>query len=197
VKRRIAFFDFDGTITTKDTLLEIIKFQKGTILFYFGFILYAPVLIAFKLKIISNSWAKQQILRFFFRNNPIADFQSACDAFVDTVLPKLIRPKALLEIRKLQNINAEVIIVSASAGNWIKNWTDSLGVKLISTILECKEGTITGRFEGRNCHGEEKVKRIKAAYDLSQYDEIYCYGDTSGDKPMLALANISFFKPFR
>jgi HAD superfamily hydrolase (TIGR01490 family) len=197
VKRRIAFFDFDGTITTRDTLLEIIKFQKGALLFYIGFILYAPVLIAFKLKIVSNSWAKQQVLRFFFRNKSFADFQSQCDAFVNMVLPRLIRPKALGEIRKLKEIDAEVVIVSASAGNWIKNWTDSLELKLISTILECKDGVITGRIEGRNCHGEEKVNRIKAVYDLSDYDEIYCYGDTSGDKPMLSLANISFFKPFR
>jgi phosphatidylglycerophosphatase C len=197
VKRRIAFFDFDGTITTKDTLLEIIKYQKGSTLFYVGFILYSPILIAFKLKIISNSLAKQQILKFFFGNNRFKDFQLKCDAFTDSMLPRLIRPKALREIRKLKDINAEVVIVSASAGNWIKNWTESLELKLISTILECRNEKITGRFEGRNCHGKEKVNRIKAIYDLSQYDEIYCYGDSSGDKPMLSLANISFFKPFR
>ena len=197
MKRRIAFFDFDGTITTKDTLLEIIKYQKGSTFFYIGFILYSPLLIAFKLKIISNSRAKQQILRFFFGNDRFKDFQFKCDAFADSILPRLIRPKALKEIRKLKDLDAEVVIVSASAGNWIKSWTDSLGLKLISTILECRNEKITGRFEGRNCHGKEKVIRIKALYDLSQYDEIYCYGDSSGDKPMLSLANISFFKPFR
>ena len=197
MKKRIAFFDFDGTITTRDTLLEIIKFQKGSLLFYIGFILYTPVLIAFKLKIISNSWAKQQVLKFFFRNDSLRDFQSKCDAFVERVLPALIRPKALKEIGKLKDINAEVVIVSASAGNWIKNWADTLGVKLISTILETKNEKITGRIDGRNCHGEEKVNRIKEIYDLTQYDEIYCYGDTSGDRPMLSLANISFFRPFR
>jgi phosphatidylglycerophosphatase C len=46
VKRRIAFFDFDGTITTKDTLLEIIKFQKGTLRFYTGFLLCSPYIAA-------------------------------------------------------------------------------------------------------------------------------------------------------
>ncbi|MBS1600332.1 MAG: haloacid dehalogenase-like hydrolase [Bacteroidetes bacterium] len=197
MKKRIAFFDFDGTITTKDTLLEIIKFQKGAAFFYIGFILYAPILIAFKLKIVSNSWAKQQILKFFFGNNQLQDFQTGCDLFVDQVLPKLIRPKAIKEISKLQQLNADVVIVSASAGNWIKKWTDQLGVQLISTILEYKNQKVTGRFEGKNCHGIEKVNRIKAIYDLAQYDEVYCYGDTSGDKPMLSIANISFFKPFR
>lgn len=197
MKKRIAFFDFDGTITTKDTLLEIIKFQKGSFFFYIGFILYTPVLIAFKLKIVSNSWAKQQVLRFFFRNDSLRVFQSKCDAFIEHVLPSLIRPKALKEIGKLKDLDAEVVIVSASAGNWIKNWTDALGIKLISTILETRNEKITGRIEGRNCHGEEKVNRIKEIYDLTQYDEIYCYGDTSGDGPMLSLAKICFFRPFR
>ncbi len=197
MKRRIAFFDFDGTITTKDTLLEVIKFQKGIFYFYIGFILYSPILVALKLKIISNSWAKQQILKFFFANNKLADFQAECNLFADRVLPALIRPKALKEIRDLKNLNAEVVIVSASAENWIKNWTDALEIQLISTILECRNDKITGRIEGKNCHGEEKVRRIKAAYNLDQYDEIYCYGDTSGDKPMLALGTVSFFKPFR
>jgi len=41
------------------------------------------------------------------------------------------------------------------------------------------------------------VRRILAAYDLSQYDEVYAYGDTKGDKPMLGLATIAFYKPFR
>lgn len=197
MKRRIAFFDFDGTITTKDTLLEIIKFQKGVVYFYIGFILYSPILIAFKLKLISNSWAKQQILKFFFANNKFADFQAECNLFADRILPGLIRPKALKEIRDLKNLNTEVVIVSASAENWIKNWTDSLDVKLISTILESKNGKITGRIEGKNCHGVEKVRRINALYDLTQYDEIYCYGDSPGDRPMLSLGTASFYKPFR
>ena len=197
MKRRIAFFDFDGTITTKDTFLEIIKFQKGVVHFYIGFILYSPILVAFKLKIISNSWAKGQILKFFFANKKVADFQAECNLFADRMLPGLIRPKALKEIRDLKNLNSEVVIVSASAENWIKNWTDSLDVKLISTILETKNGKITGRIQGKNCHGEEKVRRISALYDLTQYDEIYCYGDSPGDKPMLSLGTASFYKPFR
>ena len=64
--KKIAFFDFDGTITTKDTLLEIIKFQKGKTSFYFGFILHTHWLIAYKLNWVSNNQAKQKILTYFF-----------------------------------------------------------------------------------------------------------------------------------
>lgn len=197
MKRRIAFFDFDGTITTKDTLLEIIKYQKGNLLFYIGFLVNAPFLIAYKLKIISNRTAKQQVLKFFFNKTQLILFQKKCDDFATEKLPALIRPKALIEIKKLQELNAEVVIVSASAANWLQQWANEIDAKLICTHLVIKNEKLTGNIEGENCHGEEKVKRIKAEYDLAQYDEIYCYGDTSGDKTMLAIGTHSFYKPFR
>lgn len=196
MKRRIAFFDFDGTITSKDTLLENIKFQKGLFSFYFGFFINAPYLIAYKLKIISNQAAKQRILKFFFGKMPLHSFQMKCDDFASDVLPSLILPRALEEIERLKSIGTEVVIVSASAENWIQKWSDANGIKVISTKLEVKDGIITGNIEGRNCHGKEKVRRILAAYDLSQYDEIYGYGDTKSDKPMLSLAHFAFYKFF-
>ena len=197
MKRRIAFFHFDGTVTIKDTLLELIKYQKGNFLLCLGFLINAPYLVAYKLKIIRNSTAKQKVLRFFFNRMPLSSFQLKCDEFASDKLPSLIRPKALQEIKKLQGIGAEVVIISASAKNWLLTWADELNVKLIATMLEVKNEKLTGMIDGENCHGEEKVKRIKAAYDLSEYDEIYCYGDSPGDKPMLALGTYSFYKPFR
>ncbi len=195
--KKIAFFDFDGTITDRDTLLEIIKFQKGRLLFYTGFLLYSPWLVAYKLKIIRNDLAKQRILRFFFGGLPLEIFQERCDAFATGDLPSLIRPGALLEIKKLQAENVEIVIVSASADNWISAWTKKMQLQLIATALEVNRGHLTGHILGQNCHGEEKVRRIRAAYDLSQYAEIYAYGDSSGDRPMLALATHAFYKPFR
>ena len=197
MKRRIAFFDFDGTITTKDSFLELIKFQKGTLLFYIGFLLNAPFLLAYKLKIISNSRAKERILKFFFNKTTLADFQLKCDEFAMQNLPEMVRPKAIIEIRMLQELGAEVVIVSASAKNWLLKWAEAQQVALITTLLEVRNEKITGCIEGKNCYGKEKVARIRSQFDLSQYDEIYCYGDTSGDTPMLALATHVFYKPFR
>jgi phosphatidylglycerophosphatase C len=198
VSGRIAFFDFDGTITTKDTLLEIIKYKHGENKFRFGFyIMNGFNLVAYKLGIISNQRAKEKVLRYFFRKMSPGQFQAMADEFGRTQIPLLIRPKALEEIRKLKEGGAEVVIVSASAENWIREWCRSLNVQLIATQLEVKNDKMTGRIIGRNCYGEEKVARIKSKYDLSNYREIYCYGDTSGDKPMLALGNVKFYKPFR
>ena len=197
MKRRIAFFDFDGTITTKDTLLEIIKYQKGESRFYLGMMLNLPYILAWKTGLIPNYVAKQKVVNFFFGKMPVEEFQRHCDAFATEVLPGLVRPKALQEIQKLQDAGAEVVIVSASPGNWSDTWRKQVGMASLATKLQVRDNKLTGRFDGKNCHGKEKVTRIKDAYDLSTYDEIYCYGDSNGDRPMLSLGTVAFYRPFR
>ncbi len=194
--RRIAFFDFDGTITSKDTLLEFIQYSKGKLLFYIGLLINSPWILAFKLRLISNHQAKQRILRYFFGRTNAAQFQLVCDGFVSSILPHLVRWKAIKEIRLHQDLGSEIVVVTASAENWIKKWSDSTGLQLLATRLEQKANTLTGKIDGRNCSGREKVRRIREKYDLSTYDEIYVYGDSSGDKHMLALATVRFYRPF-
>jgi HAD superfamily phosphoserine phosphatase-like hydrolase len=87
--------------------------------------------------------------------------------------------------------------VSASAENWVKPWCDKYGIRCLSTKLEVNGGIITGKIRGRNCYGDEKACRIKETFDLSKFDLIIAYGDSSGDKEMLALAHERNYKPFR
>ena len=195
--KQIAFFDFDGTVTHKDTLLEFIKHQKGSLRFYLGFLLNSPFLIAYKSGIISNQWAKERMLTYFFGKKSVEQFQQQCEDFAGKVIPSLIRVKALKEIRKLQEAGAEVVIVSASAENWVRPWCEKEKVDCVATRLEYNNGFITGKINGLNCYGEEKVRRIQEKYNLSEYAAIYGYGDTKGDKPLLGLASFSFYKPFR
>ncbi len=200
----IAFFDFDGTITTKDTLLEFIRHSKGTTRFYLGFLLTSPWLIAYKIKLISNQSAKEKVLRHFFRHTPLDRFDQECQSFARDVLPGLIRPKALHEIAKLKAAGVSVVIVSASPDNWIRPWATALDAALLATRLETVPAKdpdpvprLTGRILQKNCHGEEKVRRIREAYTLEDFTAIYTYGDTGGDRPMLKLGTASFYKPFR
>ena len=55
----IAFFDFDGTVTTRDTLLEFIRFVKGDLSFFLGFMVHTPLLILYKMQIVLNQRAKE------------------------------------------------------------------------------------------------------------------------------------------
>jgi phosphatidylglycerophosphatase C len=200
VNRQIAFLDFDGTITTKDSLLEFIKFSKGSFRFYLGFLINSPWLLAYRTGIISNQRAKERILTWFFAGTRLDVFQDTCNRFAAKAIPGLIRPKALREIRRLRELGVEVVIVSASPANWLQPWTDEIGAALLATRLQTRSHPslhLTGKILDRNCHGEEKICRIRESFDLSAYDKIIAYGDSSGDKPMLRLATHPFYKPFR
>jgi len=196
-KKGIAFFDFDGTITFKDTLLEIIRFHKGSGGLYAGLLKISPWLLAMKLKIVSNQAAKEQLLAHSFKGLSCEDFQKVCDAFIKTELPKLIRSAALEKIKQFQKQDIPVVIVSASAENWLEGWCKEYNLICIASQLEKKDNTITGKISGKNCYGEEKVNRIKEKFNLAEYENIYCFGDTKGDKQMLSLATFVFYKPFR
>ena len=195
--KRIAFFDFDGTITTKDSLLEIIKFLKGRTACYAGIFLNMHWFVAYQINLISGDLLKEKILSYFFSGVPENIFQEQCDLFADRILPGIIRPGAIAEIDRLRKEGFEMVIVSASAENWIRHFSKRLSLELTATKLEVKNGLITGKLKGRNCKGEQKVICIKERWDLTEYEEIYVYGDSSADKPMMALATRSFYRPFR
>lgn len=196
MKKRLVLFDFDGTITTKDTFIEFIKFYHGTAKFALGFVLLSPVLVAYKLKLLANWKAKEKVLTWFFKDEPVDVFNSKCEEFTKRELPKLIRPKALKAIHEMQQ-DYEIVVVSASAENWVAPWCKANNLNIIGTTLEVVDQKLTGKIKGKNCFGIEKVNRIKEKYDLVSYTEVLAYGDSSGDKEMFELAHKHFFKPFR
>jgi phosphatidylglycerophosphatase C len=193
----IAFFDFDGTITSKDTLAEILKFTKGKFSYYSGLAILSPVIIAYKLKLMNNQRAKEILLAHYFKGADIKEFDSMCEDFSEKVLPYLFRKNALQEIRTHLQNDTKVVVVSSSPENWILPWCKKYNIECIATKLQVEDGRISGKIEGNNCYGNEKVKNILKKYNLSQYSKIYAYGDTRGDLPMLSLSTDSFYKPFK
>lgn len=198
MKKSIAFFDFDGTITTKDTMLEIVRFVKGDAKFYAGLLMIAPTLVALKLKLITATKAKEKMLTHFLKGMPVADFDAKCKLFTTEVIDKMVRPKALQKIKEHQQNGNTVVLVTASASNWISCWCSELSIPFLSSRLEVVDGKITGKLSGANCNGEEKANRILADYKLSDFESVFCYGDTSGDTEMLKLASEgqAFFRHF-
>lgn len=61
MKKKIYCFDFDRTLTTSDTLLEFIRYAKGTGRFLMVFLMYSPLLVLMKLHLFPNWKAKQLI----------------------------------------------------------------------------------------------------------------------------------------
>ena len=192
--KQVYAFDFDGTLTTKDTLIAFIRFAKGTMAFGCGFARYAHLLVLMKLGLYPNWKAKQQVFAHFFKGMALSDFNAICTAFAASS-QQLLRPDGIKAVQQAQDKGSEVLIVSASIDNWVQPFFPK--VKVLGTQIEVKDGMLTGRFLTRNCYGQEKVNRILALYPNRQDYYLTAFGDSRGDKEMLAWADESYFKPFR
>ena len=195
--KKLVLLDFDGTITTADTMFLFTRFVVGTPRFLFGLAVLSLPLILHKFKFVSAQRAKEMFLKYFFGNMSKTEFDRFGKEFAQKHIPSYVRPSAREAITNHKSANSRIIVVSASAENWMMHWCLDNGLEVLATRLEVVDQKITGKIAGKNCNSNEKVNRIKEKVNLADYTDIIVYGDTSGDLPMLALATEKHFKPFR
>ena len=197
--RKIYAFDFDGTLTTKDTLLEFIRFAKGSGQMFRGFLLFSPLLLLMKLHLYPNWKAKQQLFSYFFKGMNIDDFNALCTRFAEQN-KHLLRPAGIEKLRQaIEEEQATVLIISASIDNWVRSFFDEIdkNIQVLGTQIETKEGRLTGKITSKNCYGQEKVNRLTALYPHREAYDLIAFGDSRGDKELLDFADKGFYKPFR
>jgi HAD superfamily phosphoserine phosphatase-like hydrolase len=129
----------------------------------------------------------------------IREFEEKCKNFAEC-RAELIRLKGLKTVDKAVDENAKVVIVSASIENWVRAFFRQFGLDMViisGTKIEVKNAVVTGQFIGNNCYGPEKVRRIQELFpDRKQY-KLIAFGDSKGDRELLAFADESHYKPFR
>ena len=192
--KQIVAFDFDGTLTTKDTLIAFIRYAKGSTRFWLGFLRYSPQLVLMKLGFYPNYKAKQKVFAHFFKGMSLGDFDALCQQFAQDNL-HLLRSQGIKTLMQAQDDGAEVVIVSASIDNWVQPFFAD--VTVLGTQIEVEDGLLTGRFLTNNCYGQEKVNRFLAHYPHRENYYLTAYGDSRGDKELLAFADEPHYKPFR
>ncbi|HME43650.1 MAG TPA: HAD-IB family hydrolase [Syntrophorhabdales bacterium] len=190
----LALFDFDGTITFKDSFGDFIVYAVGRKKFILGAILLSPMLVAYALGFIRNWRAKEIVSTYFFGGWDSRGFKTLASNYSRERLPRIVREIALERIGWHKLKEDKVVVVSASIDLWLADWCANQGVDLIATQLEMRAGRVTGRFLTRNCSGKEKVKRIEERYGLKSFDYIYAYGDSAGDRAMLDVADEKYYR---
>ena len=188
MKRTIAAFDFDGTLTCKDTLWAFLKHTHHPVRRIWNMFLVSPVLFLFLMGLIKNGKAKEKLFARFYKNLPLADFSAFCRSFCP-IIDACLRSDIYQKMKQHQAEGHEVIIVSASIENWIKPWAAKEGIPtVIATQIEISpSGYLTGRFASPNCYGSEKPRRILELFpDRASYTLI-AYGNSRGDHEMLRM----------
>ena len=194
---KVYAFDFDGTLTRRDTLIEFIRFAKGDKAFMLCFLRYSPLLVLMKLGLYPNWKAKQRVFSHCFRGMAVDTFNSLCSRFARDKA-RLMRPKGMKKLREVLAEGGKVVVVSASVNNWVEPFFAGIGgVYVIGTMVEEREGVLTGRFLTKNCYGKEKVTRLLQLFPERTQYWLTAYGDSRGDFELLDFANESYYRPFK
>lgn len=192
--KNIALFDFDGTISTKDSLSEFLKFIEPNPFRYifFKYIYCFFENIAYKLKLLSYNDLKKKRINSFFNNKNYDDLVLLGTEFGNNILPKLIKQSALNKIESHLQNNDDVYVVSASLDIILQSWCSKNNINLITNKIDSHKKI----YIGADCNYDTKVIMLKNRVDLGTYNLIYAYGDSEGDIPMLNLAHKSYYKFF-
>ena len=196
--KKIFAFDFDGTLTTADTLLEFVSFARGRRALALWMLANLPLLALMKLRLVSNHKMKERLFGHFFAGTDVAGFDALCRRFA-TERHSLLRPIGVAAVARAVESGARVLVVSASVDNWVAPFFCGFGgrVTVVGTRAEARDGVLTGRFATRNCYGAEKVRRIMELCPDRAECRLTAYGDSRGDREMLAFADEAHYKPFR
>jgi len=184
--RRVAAFDFDGTITHKDTLVPFLRHLAGIPRFTAAFLAGLPALASGD----RREAYKAAVLRRVLAGHRADDLQATAHAYGER-LPEQFRPEMVERIRWHQDEGHEVVIVSASLRAYLDPVVEHLGLDGVCAVeLEVDaEGRLTGAMVGPNCRGQQKVVRLTEWLGGEAPERLWAYGNSSGDRELLAAAH--------
>ena len=193
----IVAFDFDGTLTVRDSFTQFLRWRAGAGGWFLGLSRMAPDLAAYaghrdrgKLKAAS--------VREFLKGTPRAQLEADAEAFAGQVWPGFMRYDALACWKDWGEKGAYRVIVTASPETTVAPFARRLGAEALlgTPLLFEGDDRVAGAFAGPNCRGEEKVLRLRAAFG-EDMQLAAAYGDTTGDTEMLAVADEAGFRRFK
>ena len=193
----IVAFDFDGTLTIRDSFTAFLRWRAGPAGWALGLLKLAPALLAYA-QDRDRGRIKAASVREFLSGVTRDQLDAEAEAYAAHIYNRFMRPDALACWQDWGRKGAHRVIVTASPTQTVAPFARRLGAEnLIGTALEFDaEGEITGAFVGDNCRGQEKVRRLKAVYG-DNVIVLAAYGDTSGDTEMLAMAQAPGFRVFK
>jgi phosphatidylglycerophosphatase C len=188
--RIVAAFDFDGTLVPGDSLLPFVWRVAGPRRFLRACLLHGwRVALASGVRVGSRDGAKARWVRTALRGLALADVVAEGERFAERLEAK-VTPDALGRVRWHRSRGHEVVLISASLHVYLGPFGHRLGFDaVLATGLEVDaDGRLTGELEGANVRGAEKVARLQQWLGVDTC-ELWAYGDSDGDRELLAAAD--------
>jgi phosphatidylglycerophosphatase C len=182
VVRTVAAFDFDGTLTRRDTMLP---FLAGLV----GPARLARALASAAPRLADRDAAKEHLLERLLTGRDHAELLDAGNAYGEKVAIRSVADEMRERLAWHQDAGHETVIVSASLDVYVAAAARALAIEdvLCTTLAVSADGRCTGALHGGNCRGAEKAARLRDHVGGDDV-ELWAYGNSGGDREMLALA---------
>ncbi|MCE7728824.1 HAD family hydrolase [Vibrio campbellii] len=188
-KPSLALFDFDGTITDEDMFSAFLHYAVSGPRKWLGKVVILPFYVLYKTGALPAKRMRPIASFIAFAGRRTQEVEALGAQFAQEVIVKHIRPEAQAKLDWHQAQGDTIVVVSASLNAYLSPWCRNQDYHLLCSELLSESKRLSGFYQSDDCSLERKVERIKTAYDVSQYETIYAYGDTHEDIPMLKLAD--------
>lgn len=192
----VAAFDFDGTLTRRETLLPFLRYLLGDMQVTRHALVLSPTLTGYGLGLIDNDVAKERVFLRCFAGMRLNELEKQGERFASYVIPGLLRDEMMQRFAWHKQQGHRCVVISASLELYVLPWAFGAGFDdVIATRLETiQEGLITGKILGANCFGIEKVNRLRTLLGEKDGYTLYAYGDSRGDRELLSYADHAYFR---
>lgn len=187
--RVVAAFDFDGTLSRRDTLVPFLVDVVGRARVARALASDGPRIAAMAVGRADRDAAKARLIERVLAGVAHTDVAARGHAYAQRVVERGLRPQTVGRLRWHRSQGHDVVIVSASLDAYLHDIGGLLGVDaVLCTTLEVVDGVVTGALAGGNCRGPEKATRLRNWLDGDTVT-LWAYGDSSGDHDLLAMAD--------
>ena len=191
----VAAFDFDGTLSSRDNVVPFLRLVAGPGAVAGALAATVGPFVANRADPDRRDQAKATLVARTLTGRRVDHVRDLGWRFARQVVRLHLRPDVLARLEEHRAHGHELVLVSASLDVYLHPIAELLGVPhVLATQLEVgPDGRFTGRLDGPNVRGAEKVRRLEAwlaADPARRGATVIAYGDSAGDDALLARADV-------